>query len=441
MSELRSRVKPAPQPMRPRAGGGTSPADAWWHVVTAVIVLAMVAITLQAEAADPVAMEATLAAGLSYSSATQGDVAVFDLDGDGSYDLVPSKHGTASWPIMHSNGDGTFTEVSPGVLVKYDRHGCIAGDFGSAANDGHPDGMLDIYCVEGACQGGKYCNKKNDLVFQLSSGNFSPSQGLARGVADIHGRGREAAALDYDQDGLLDIAVANEGPSYYPTPNRLFRNNGDGTFTDVIDSPVNAEHNSLCVAAGDLDGDGWPELVYCAGKSGDPIRTLTYKNDHGSFVDTTAQTPYQGARSRNIKIVDLNKDGRMDLLIVEQSKLKIWLNSEQGLPSKPSYTRAIAQGRDVAVGDVTDDGALDLYVCTGWNGGDYQQPDLMLINNGDSRSFHTMPIPQVAAGDGDAVAAIPNWRGTGRAAFIVSNSKSGSGHGSGPTQLITFGAP
>ena len=136
--------------------------------------------------------------------------------------------------------------------------------------------------------------------------------------------------------------------------------NGDGTFTDVIDSPVNAEHNSLCVAAGDLDGDGWPELVYCAGKSGDPIRTLTYKNDHGSFVDTTAQTPYQGARSRNIKIVDLNKDGRMDLLIVEQSKLKIWLNSEQGLPSKPSYTRAIAQGRDVAVGDVV---AEELLVC------------------------------------------------------------------------------
>ena len=413
----------------------------WVHVAAAMTLLVLVGITLQAHAADPIAMEATLAAGLSYSSATQGDVVVFDLDGDGRDDLIPSKHGGAPWPIMHSNGDGTFTEISPGVLGKLDRHGCIAGDFGSATAGEPPDGRPDIYCVEGACQGGKYCNKKNDLLFQLPSGDFSTNQALARGVADIHGRGREAVALDFDQDGLLDIAVANEGPSYYPTPNRLFRNNGDGLFTDVVDSPVATQNNSLCVAAGDLDGDGWPELVFCAGKSGDPIRTVTYKNNQGTFVDTTADTAYRRATSRNIKIVDLDRDGRMDLLIVEQSKLKLWLNSEQGLPASPSYTRAIAQGRDVAVGDVNNDGALDLYVCTGWNGGDSQQPDLMLINDGDSRHFHTIALPQVTAGDGDAVAAIPDWLGTGRAAFIVSNSKSGSSHGKGPTQLITFGEP
>ena len=391
-----------------------------------------------AHATDPVAVEATLAAGFSYEGPTQGDNAVFDFDGDGNFDVIPSMHGGVPWPIKRNNGDGTFTEVSPGMLPRHDRHGCIAGDFGSSSGDGHPDGKLDIYCVEGACQGGKYCNKQNDLLFQLPDGGFSTNQAVVRGVADIHGRGREAVALDFDRDGLLDIAVANEGPSYYPAPNRLFRNNGNGTFTDVIDSPVEVERDSLCVATGDLNGDGWPDLVFCGGKPGQPIRTLTYMNNQGSFVETTNTTSYAAAKSRSIKIVDLDQDGRMDLITVEQSRLRIWLNSAAGLPAKPSYTRAIAQGRDVAVGDVNGDGKPDLYVCTGWNGGDIQQPDVMLINDGTGRSFHTILLPQVAAGDGDAVAAIPNWKGTGRAAFLVSNSKSGSSHGKGPTQLITF---
>ena len=391
-----------------------------------------------AHATDPVAVDSAAAAGMTWVGPTQGTAAVFDFDKDGDDDVVPSRHGGAPWPIMRNNGNGTFTEVSRGALDLEDRHGCIAGDFGTAANDGHPDGRLDLYCIVGGCRGSQFCSKENDLVFQLPTGGFSRNQAVARGVADIHGRARQAMALDFDKDGLLDLAVANYGPSYYPTPNRLFRNNGNGTFTDVTSSPVHAEKRSLCGAAGDLDGDGWPDLLFCTGDSNDTIRTLTYHNDKGSFVDVTASTSYRTAKSRSIKIIDLNRDGRMDLIIVEQTRLKIWLNGAAGLPAQPSYVRAITEGRDVAAGDVNKDGKLDLYVCTGWNGGTSQQPDLMLINDGDSRSFHPMAIPQATAGDGDAVAVIPDWKHSGRAAFLVSNSKSGSAHNPGPTQLITF---
>lgn len=400
----------------------------------------MLALSSATLAADPIAKDTTAAAGMSWTGPTQGTAAVFDLDGDGDYDVIPSKHGGALWPIMRNNGDGTFTDISGGVLVKDDRHGCVAGDFGSLTG-GLPDGRLDVYCIEGACQGGQSCSKENDLVFQLPGGTFSSNQAIARGVADIHGRGRQAVALDFDRDGLLDIAVANEGPSFYPTPNRLFRNNADGRFTDMTTSPVTSEKRSLCAAAGDLDGDGWPELMFCAGDPGDPIRTVTFKNVGGSFVETTATSLFRAIPSRSIKIVDLDRDGRMDVLIVEQSRLRIWLNTASGLPASPSYTRAIAEGRDVAVGDVNNDGRLDLYVCTGWSGGASQQPDLMLINDGNSRSFHTATIPQVTAGDGDAVAPILDWLHTGRAAFLVSNTKSGTAHGPGPTQLIVFGQP
>jgi hypothetical protein len=385
-------------------------------------------------AADPVARDLVGPAGLSWVGSTWGEAAVLDFDRDGDFDLVPSRHGAAAWPIMRNNGNGTFTEVFRGTLLRDDRHGCIAADFGSTTG-GAPDGRPDIYCVVGASK------DQNDLVFKLPSGGFSANVSRGRGVADIHGRGRDAVADDFNGDGRMDIAVANFSPSEgdHPTPNRLFMNTASGVFADVTESPVNAEKASLCVAAGDLTGDGRPELVFCERDSGSAEQTITYRNINGTLVDATAASSYKGVPSRDIEIVDLNGDGRKDLLIVTPTRLNIWLNAASGLPSSPSYVRAILGGRDVAIGDVNLDRIPDVYVCTGGrasNGNQY--PDLMLLNDGTGRGFRSIPIPQVTAGDGDNATPIPNWRGSGRAAFLVTNSRSGSSLGSGPTQLIVF---
>ena len=120
---------------------------------------------------------------------------------------------------------------------------------------------------------------------------------------------------------------------------------------------------------------------------------------------------------------------------MQPTQLNIWLNAPGGLPSSPSYVRAISAGRDVAIGDVNLDGKPDVYVCTGrLSGRDNQEPDLMLLNDGTGRGFRSIPIPQVTAGDGDMATPIPNWRGSGRAAFLVTNSRTSRG----PTQLIVF---
>jgi FG-GAP-like repeat len=387
-------------------------------------------------AADPVARDLVAQAGLSWAGGTQGESAVLDFDRDGDFDLAPSRHGSAAWPIMRNNGNGTFTEVFSGTLVRTDRHGCIAADFGSTTG-GAPDGRPDIYCVVGPC-----CSHKNDLVFKLPSGGFSANVSSGRGVADIHGRGRDAVAADFNADGRMDIAVANWSPSLdpaHPSPNRLFMNTASGVFRNVTGSPFDAEKASECVAAGDLTGDGRPELVFCEGNSGTAEGTLTYRNINGTFVDATAASSYRRQSSRDIEIVDFNGDGRKDLLILQSANVKIWLNAPGGLPSSPSYVRAILGGRDVAIGDVNLDRKPDIYVCTGGRASDGNQyPDLMLLNDGTGRGFRSIPIPQVTAGDGDNATPIPNWRGSGRAALLVTNSKSGSVLGSGPTQLIVF---
>src|SRR5206468_7090956 len=101
--------------------------------------------------------------------------------------------------------------------------------------------------------------------------------------------GPGCAFLDYDNDGWMDIYLVNSGPSdfYKPTKpvrNALYKNNRDGTFTDVTEKAgVAGGTFGMGVAVGDFDNDGWPDiLVTSYGKC------ILYKNNHdGTFSDVT----------------------------------------------------------------------------------------------------------------------------------------------------------
>jgi hypothetical protein len=105
------------------------------------------------------------------------------------------------------------------------------------------------------------------------------------------------AVFDYNNDGLLDIFFTNgaaipslekSDPSYY---NRLFRNNGDGTFTDVTESAgLKGKGYSMGVAAGDYDNDGFVDL-YVTGVN---YNQLFHNNGDGTFTDVTAKAGVSG---------------------------------------------------------------------------------------------------------------------------------------------------
>lgn len=382
----------------------------------------------------PTARDDAFFAGLSFRGKrlglTQGESPVFDYDGDGKLDILLSTHGTMPWPLMRNQGNDTYSEVLAGTFVKQDRHGCVAGDFGSIGGSGRPDGLPDLYCVIGADHGLSTDDYSNELYLQKPDHTFV-NVAKAWGVEDSHGRGRVAAAIDYNNDGLLDLVVANEAPSMLPSPNRLFRNAG-GRFEEVADPVVRRETASECMAAADVDGDGWTDLLFCS--TIDPqAGVLTYKNVSGVFQAAAPSTAYRNVPAQQIKLEDVNQDGKPDLLIVEQTRFTVWLNRSGCFPSI-DFTYPLNDGHDVAVGDVNLDGALDVYIVQGRND---LYDDVMLINEGNGASYHTISVPQASEGEGDVATTIPDWRGSGRAAFLVTNGRWGS---AGPVQLIALSA-
>lgn len=379
-------------------------------------------------AVDPVARDVAAVAGLVYpqgvNQQSYGKSPIVDYDGDGDLDVLLSAH-LAEWPLMSNRGNGTFARVLPRTFMPADRHSCVAADFGSIGGTGRPDGRPDVYCVTGSCKG--TCPGPNHLFIQKADHSFA-EVGTAWGVNDPGPPARDTAALDYDRDGLMDLAVANATPSAVPSPDRLFRNLG-GRFQLVASSVVNRETNSVCVVAGDIDNDGWTDLLFCSHGT-----IMVYRNVGGTFRDITSQMPWSmRSQAWDLELADLNADGRLDLLRVQLKRLHVWLNQGGGrFPATPSYTHILQEAHGVAAGDVNLDGMPDVYVVQASNA---TLDDVMLINNGSGASYHAMPIPQLRVGSGDAVETFPNWRGTGRAAFLVTN---GDLKNRGPVQLIAF---
>ncbi|MFZ1428377.1 MAG: VCBS repeat-containing protein [Geminicoccaceae bacterium] len=414
---------------------GRHPGQGPWRLglvaTVAGIITCVLALSAQAQVRDPVARDIAAEVGLNFHGAalakTQGETPIFDYDGDGDSDILLSTHGGSPWPLMQNQGNGTFKEVLNGTFFTTDRHGCVDADFGSLSGNGRPDGLPDLYCVTGACKG--TCKKEypNSLFIQRPDHTFA-EVGRSWGVADPHGRGRKPLAFDFNNDGLPDIVVANEGPSIYPPLNRLYKNVG-GRFEEVTNSPVETYLGSECAVSGYVDSDKWRDLMFCSKATGTGV--VTYKNVNGVFSNITTSTAYKNRKALSLQLADVNNDNKQDLLILEKTKFSVWINVNGAYP-KANFTYAIGGGTDTAVGDVNNDKKLDIFITQGPNS---KYKHVMLINNGDGKSYHTIPLPVLTQGYGDTVTNFKNWNGTGRSAFLVTNGLWGV---AGPVQLITF---
>ena len=213
--------------------------------------------------------------------------------------------------------------------------------------------------------------------------------------------GPGCAFLDYDNDGWMDIYLVNSGPCDFfqpprPLKNALYRNNRDGTFSDVTDKAGVAGGSSfgMGVASGDYDNDGYPDLFVTAyGRS-----TLFHNNGNGTFTDVTldAGVGVQGWTTSAVWF-DYDSDGRLDLFVCrfadyELKKAILCADRDKGrlyyhyciphlftptasllfhnngngtftrVEGGTDIERALGKGLGVVATDVNNDGRLDLFV-------------------------------------------------------------------------------
>jgi hypothetical protein len=155
--------------------------------------------------------------------------------------------------------------------------------------------------------------------------------------------GGGVALLDYNRDGRLDVFFVNGAALSDPMPpgkepgktapkfwNRLYRNNGDGTFTDVTEQAgLKGDGYGMGVAVGDYDNDGYPDLyVTYVGHN-----TLCHNNGDGTFTDVTAAAAVAGSGwSTGAMFIDYDRDGRLDLFVSRYVGWNGWQDIFCGLP-------------------------------------------------------------------------------------------------------------
>ena len=191
------------------------------------------------------------------------------------------------------------------------------------------DGWLDIY----TCVSGRKADKRNKLFINNQDFTFT-EQATSYGLAD-NNPSIQAVFFDYDKDGDLDCYVANYpvapfGASifYYLSKIRenadiesdhLYRNNGDGTFTDVSKESGIANYGlSLGISVADFNNDGWEDL-YVSNDFATPDRFF-FNNGDGTFSDNLKEATFQTALfGMGTDAADFNNDGRIDLLQVDMT--------------------------------------------------------------------------------------------------------------------------
>ncbi len=251
-------------------------------------------------------------------------VAVGDIDNDGLPDLFFTGNMVSS-RLYLNKGDMRFEDITERAGVKTDRWAT-----GATMVDINNDGYLDIYVSVSGSEGSKGKDRAN-LLF-INNGDHTFTEAAARyGIADT-GFTTHAVFLDYNGDGYLDLFLLNNSPKDFArgaadthplgvrsnSPggySKLYRNNGDGTFTDVSrEAGMLAQVGyGLGVAVADVNGDGLPDIYVSNDVA--PNDVLYINNGDGTFTDRAgAWLKHTSFAGMGVDIADFNNDGWADIL-------------------------------------------------------------------------------------------------------------------------------
>jgi len=323
-------------------------------------------------------------------------VAVGDYDNDGRPDLYVTNYGRNI--LYHNNGDGTFSDVTAkagvggggwsasALFVDYDRDGrldlfvtrYLDWDFARNLRCGDPDHGHPAYCTPDV-----FKLITHILYHNNGDGTFTDVSAKS-GIAGSPGRGLGSAFNDFDRDGWPDILVANDAIA-----EQLFRNNHDGTFSEVAmqtglayDEDGRA-FSGMGVAFSDYDNDGWPDIFI------NDLANQKYALFHnlkGSFQYVSGMTGVAGITMPHsgwgTSLVDYDNDGWKDLFVAQSHVMDNIEHFQENVHYLESLLllrnvaghfedvsaqsgepfRTLQAARGAAFGDLDNDGQMDIVV-------------------------------------------------------------------------------
>jgi enediyne biosynthesis protein E4 len=356
--------------------------------------------------------DVTEAAGISNSMMGMG-LAVGDFNNDGFADIYITGYGASK--LYRNSGQGTFTDITAQAGVNNKGWGASAAWF-DYDNDGYldlfvcnylsfdPEGKVPCDFFDGRpyCYLSKFKGSASVLYHNNRDGTFTDVS-VKAGIAAHAGKGLGAIAFDYNNDGRMDIFEANDS-----APNFLFRNEGNGTFTEVaLDAgcaldPNGEQRGGMGVDAEDLDGDGYQDIFVT--NFSQQTNAFWHNNGDGTFDETTYPLGL-GKVSVNqsgfgTRFFDYNNDGLVDLFVLNghpfepiQKVFPETTYAEQPFlfeNTGKSFREVAAEhgpalkrfylGRGLSTGDIDNDGDTDLLLL---NAG---EAPVLLRNDGGNKN-------------------------------------------------------
>jgi hypothetical protein len=334
----------------------------------------------------------------------------FDYDGDGWLDIYFVNgcwlknvndnrgrriRGKLTNCLYRNNGDGTFTDVTKQAHVGDKGYGvgCSAADFDN-------DGDLDLYVL----------NYGPNVLYRNNGDGTFTNVSRASGLADPNWS-LSSPWFDYDNDGDLDLYVANyleydsgkfrtyyaaagyPGPlSYSGQADALYRNNGDGTFTNVAEEAGVYQPNGRAMSAtvADLNNDGFLDIYV----PNDAMENYYFRNtgngtfaNEGLIMGLAFGEGGQGVSSMGPAIGDVDRDGWLDIYIPDMGYGCLLMNRKDYFEDRTTPTNlAIVCGQYTGWGgilfDYDCDGYLDVFVANGNAHHEYTEEDVLMRNDG-----------------------------------------------------------
>jgi uncharacterized protein (TIGR03437 family) len=413
----------------------------------------------------PVFYQASLTGDSAWYS---GAVAVADVNGDGKLDVALTSYsgqGMGRISVFPGNGDGTFRasqlaislpagDFPPGPIAVADFNGDGIEDIAYCYNSG-PVGFVAVALGEG---NGNYAAPQSypgagpltvgdvdgdgnlDIVVEGTSILYGDGKGNFPRRRDMIGVATGSAILtDFNGDGLTDIVIGTGNASVLAGGFvAVYPGESNGAFVAAPETLVAglAPVDSAAIAAGDLNGDGIPDIALAFGPKAQPAQnTLAILKGNGDGSLTTGYMAMLANMPVQVSIADLNGDGKPDVAVLEQGPngaVEVFLGQGNGTFGGPIATAIPAGGASLAVGDFNGDGKLDLAVITansleilpGNGDGTFGAPIVTVLNfspasitagdfNGNGKPDVAIANPGTAGNmDGTLVVLLGNGDGT-----------------------------